>query len=230
MIADVKIGDKWLTADLGYGFNSKHISAPEADIVQIEIPGTSSIIDLTESLSGDVEYKQRTITIKLESTHGKNTYYAQFSELANMYQGRKLKIIFNKDSGYYWEGRISVTETESKFYGSVITISAIVDPYKYETQSSLEPWLWDTFSFNDGVIRNYYDLIAPCSLTIVGRRKKVCPQFICSNAMNVSYLGNIYPLASGETVVPDIFIGEGNHVLTFIGSGTVSVDYRGGSL
>ena len=48
--------------------------------------------------------------------------------------------------------------------------------------------------------------------------------------MNVSYLGNIYQLASGETVVPDIFIGEGNHVLTFIGSGTVSVDYRGGSL
>ncbi len=230
MRADVMIGEKWLTKDFDFIFNDKSISSPEPDIVLIEIPGTSDVIDLTESISGDIEYKQRKITIKLESAHGKDSYYAKFSELANSIHGRKLKIVFNKDSGYYWIGRIKVTGSDPKFYGSTITIEATVDPYKYETQSSLEPWLWDTFSFNDGIIRNYYDLTAPCSLTIVGRRKRVCPKFICSNAMNVSYLGNIYPLASGETVVPDIFIGEGNHVLTFIGSGTVSVDYRGGSL
>lgn len=230
MIADVKIGDKWLQGDLGYAFNDKSISQPEPNLVQLTIPGTSDIIDLTESVSGDIEYKQRTITIKLESTHGKNTMYAKFSDLANRYQGKKLKLIFSKDSGWYWLGRISVSEVTSKFYGSIIVITAIVDPYKYETQSSLEPWLWDTFSFNDGIIRNYYNVQVPGTLTIVGRRKRVCPKIICSTSMNVSYLGNIYPLAAGENTIPDIFIGEGEHVLTFIGYGTVSVDYRGGSL
>lgn len=230
MIADVKIGDKWLSADLGYYFNDKNISTPEPNLVQLEIPGTSDIVDLTETVSGDVEYKQRTVTIKLESVHGKNSMFAKSSDLANRYQGRKLKIVFSKDSGWYWEGRISVSEVTSKFYGSIIVITAIVDPYKYETQSSLEPWKWDPFSFNDGVIRNYYNIQVPGSLTIIGRRKKICPKIICSGAMNVSYLGNIYPLAAGENTIPDIFIGEGEHILTFIGYGTVSVDYRGGSL
>jgi hypothetical protein len=230
MRADVKIGDKWLGADFGFIFNDKTISAPDPQLVIIEIPGTSDVIDLTESVSGDIEYKQRKITIKLESAGGKDSYFAKFSELANYIHGRKLKIIFSKDSGYYWIGRIAVADAEPKFYGQTITITATVDPYKYETQSSLEPWLWDIFSFEDGIIRDYYDIAVPGSITIVGRRKRCCPKFICSGAMTVTYLGNTYNLASGENTVADIFIGEGEHVLTFGGSGTVSVDYRGASL
>lgn len=230
MRADVKIGEKWLAADFDFIFNDKTISSPEPNIVLIEVPGTSDTIDLTESISGDIEYKQRKITIKLESAHGKDSYYAKFSELSNSIHGRKLKIVFNKDSGYYWEGRVKVTGSDPKFYGSTITIEATVDPYKYETQSSLEPWLWDSFSFEDGIIRDYFDIAVPGSITIVGRRKRVCPKFICSGAMTVTYLGNVYNLAAGENIVGDIFIGEGSHVLTFGGTGTVDVDYRGASL
>jgi hypothetical protein len=94
----------------------------------------------------------------------------------------------------------------------------------------MEPWLWDSFSFEDGIIRDYYDISVPGTLTITGRRKRVCPKFICSVAMTVSYLGNTYNLAMGENIVPDIFLGEGEHLLAFGGSGTVDVDYRGGSL
>ncbi len=230
MKADVKIGEKWVSADWGFIFNDKSISPPEPNLVMIEIPGTSDVIDLTESISGDIEYKQRSIMIKLESARGKDSYYSKFSELANYAHGKKMKITFNKDQGYYWIGRITVASAEPKTYGSTITITATVDPYKYETQSSLEPWLWDTFSFEDGIIRNYYNITAPGSLTIVGRRKRVCPKIICSGAMTVTYLGNTYNLAAGENLVTDVFIGEGEHVLTFGGSGTVSVDYRGGSL
>ena len=230
MRADVKIGEKSLVADFGFIFSEKSITPPEPDQVIIEIPGTSDVIDLTESISGEIEYKQRKITIKLESTHGKDRYFADYSKLANYLHGKKMKIVFSKDSGYYWIGRIKVTGSDQKFYGSTITVEATVDPYKYETQSSLEPWLWDTFSFEDGIIRNYYDIAVPGSITIVGRRKRVCPKFICSGAMTVAYLGNTYNLAAGENTVADIYIGEGEHVLTFGGSGTVSIDYKGGSL
>lgn len=230
MRADVKIGDKWMEADMGFIFNSKSISPPDPNLVTIEIPGTSDIIDLTESISGDIEYKRRKITIKLESGTGKDSYYGKYAKLANYLHGKNMKIVFNKDQGYYWIGRITVASAEPKVYGSTITITATVDPYKYETQSSLEPWLWDTFSFEDGIIRNYYNITVPGSLTIVGRRKRVCPKIICSGAMTVTYLGNTYQLTAGENLITDIFIGEGEHVLSFGGSGTVSVDYRGASL
>lgn len=230
MRSDVKIGDKYLTKDYGFLFSSKNISSPKPKLIEIDIPGTSEMIDLTETLSGDVEYDQREITVVVKDIIGVHSYYARLSQLANDIHGQKKELIFSKDSGYYWTGRMDVNTAVAETYGSTFTIKATVDPYKYETQSSLEPWLWDSFSFEDGIIRDYFNIAVPGSITIIGRRKRVCPKFICSNAMNVSYLGNIYPLASGETVVPDIFIGEGNHVLTFIGSGTVSVDYQGGSL
>lgn len=230
MNADVKIGEKWLVKDFDFVFNDKTISAPEPKLTIIEVPGTSDVIDLTESITGDIEYQQRKITIKLESGTGKDSYYGKYAKLANYLHGKNMKVIFNKDQGYYWNGRITIASAEPKVYGSTITIIATVDPYKYETQSSLEPWLWDTFSFEDGIIRNYYNITVPGSLTIVGRRKRVCPKFICSGAMTVTYLGNTYNLATGENIIPDIFIGEGSHVLTFGGTGTVDVDYRGASL
>ena len=230
MYADVKIGDKWMEADLDFLFNDKSISPPEPNLMIVEIPGTSDVIDMTESISGDIEYKQRKITIKLQSGDGQDSYYSKFSELANYIHGKKMKIVFSKDSGYYWIGRITVTGAEPQFYGQDITITATVDPYKYESQSSLEPWLWDSFSFEDGIIRDYFDIAVPGSITIVGRRKRVCPKFICSGAMTVTYLGNTYNLVTGENIVPDIFLGEGEHILTFGGSGTVDVDYQGASL
>lgn len=230
MIADVKIGDKWMTADLGFIFSDKSISPPEPKLTILEIPGTSDVIDLSESVTGDVEYKQRKITIKLESTDGKNSYFSKFSELANLIQGQKRMVIFSKDSGFFWIGRMTLTKADPMFYGQTIEIQATVDPYKYETQLSTEPWEWDSFSFEDGIIRDYFDIAVPGSLTIIGRRKRVCPMFICSNAMTVTYLGNTYNLTTGQNTIPDIFLGEGEHVLTFGGSGTVDVDYQGASL
>lgn len=227
---DIKIGDKWLEADMGFVIKDKLISPPDPKLMIIEIPGTSDVIDLTESISGDIEYKQREITIILESTHGKDSYYSSFSELANLMHGQKRMIIFERDSGYCWIGRVYLHASAPKSYGSTITITGTVDPCKYETQLSTEPWEWDSFSFEDGIIRNYFDIAVPGTLTIIGRRKRVCPMFVCSNAMTVTYLGNTYNLASGQNTIPDIFLGEGSHVLTFGGTGTVDVDYQGASL
>lgn len=42
--------------------------------------------------------------------------------------------------------------------------------------------------------------------------------------------GTNYPLTAGSVSAPDIVLGSGNTTLTFIGSGTVTVKYRGGSL
>lgn len=42
--------------------------------------------------------------------------------------------------------------------------------------------------------------------------------------------GTNYPLTAGNVSAPDIVLGNGNTTLTFIGTGTVTVKYRGGSL
>lgn len=228
--ADVKIGDKWMEEDFGFIFSEKHITPPEPKLSLIGIPGTSDVIDLTETLTGDVEYQEREITITLEHDGGRNTYYSKFSELANYIHGQKMTIVFSKDSGFFWVGRVAVAISEPRFYGSTITVTARTDPYKYERHNSLDPWPWDDLNFFDGIIREYASLPVPSSLTITGRRKKVMPIFHCSNAMQVKYLGNIYNLVQGQNSFWGIRLGYGEHTLQFLGSGTVSVEYRGGSL
>lgn len=228
--ADVKIGDKWMEKDFGFIFNDKFINAPEPKLSLIEIPGTSETIDLTDSLTGDIEYANRELTITLEHDGGKNSYYSKFSELANYIHGQKMKIIFSKDPGFYWIGRVSVLMSEPRFYGSTVMVTALVDPYKYESHSSLDPWSWEEKNAEGVIVREYINLPAPGSLTIIGRRKKVVPNIICSNPMSVRYRGNSYVMQRGDNLNGNIRLGEGNHLLEFLGSGTVSVDYRGGSL
>lgn len=230
MRGDIGIDGKWLEEDFGFVIVDKYITSPQPKIKILEIPGTSDVIDLSEVVTGDVEYKQRQIVIKLESIHGSDTYFEQFSKLSNYLQGRKRRVIFDADSGYYWEGRLEITWADPQIYGASFTLFATVDPYKYETQSSLEPWEWDSFSFEDGIIRDYFDIAVPGSITIIGRRKRACPKIITTNVMTVTYLGNSYNLSLGENIIPDIFLGEGEHVLTFTGTGTVDIDYRGASL
>jgi len=213
MSADVKIGDKWLSADMGWIFSEKSISPPEPNLVLIEIPGTSAVIDLTESLSGDIEYKQRKLGVALISDDGKKSYYSKFSELANTIHGKKERIIFSDDAGFFWIGRVAVTKADPTFYGQTVEISATVDPYKYEVNP--ETYSISTF---------------PGDLTIVGNRKHISPVITCSNVGMVSYLENNYPLTAGINRIPEIFFGAGEHVLTFAGSGTTSVDYQGASL
>lgn len=228
--ADVKIGDKWMEKDFGFIFSEKHITPPEPKLSLIEIPGTSEVIDLTEALTGDVEYQEREITITLEHDGGRNTYYSKFSELANYIHGQKMTIVFSKDSGFFWVGRVAVAISEPRFYGSTITLTGRVDPYKYESHSSLDPWSLADMDVDGVIVRKYTNLDVPGNLIIKGRRKKVVPNFICSNGMAVKYLGNTYSLQMGDNLVGNIRLGEGDHLLEFIGQGVISVDYRGGSL
>lgn len=227
---DIKIDDLYLDKDLGFVVVESYVSPPVPKYNKIEIPGTSDIIDLTESLSGDIEYEEREINITVANIDGLDTYFTRSSKLMNYIHGQKRKIIFDKDRGFYWVGRLETESNDSNLYGSTIAIKAIVDPYKYESHSSLDAWSWADMDIDGVIVRKYTNLDVPGNLIITGRRKKVVPNFICSNGMAVKYLGNTYSLQMGDNLVGNIRLGEGDHLLEFIGQGVISVDYRGGSL
>jgi len=230
--ADVLINGVSMCDTYDLLYSEKNISSPEPVLKQTRIPGSSNIVDTTETLSGDIEYEPREISIIFESMCEKSGFFTTYSKIANAIHGQKVDIIFTKDAGFYYTGRLKVESFEFQTYGGTLTLTGIVEPFKLERFSSDEDWEWDSFSFTDGIIRDYKDLIVSGTreLTITGRRKKVCPVFTCSAAMTVTYLGIVYDLIAGDTIVPEIYLGIGDHVLTFTGTGIVSVDYRGGML
>lgn len=69
-----------------------------------------------------------------------------------------MRIVTDTDRGWYRLGNCHATVPEVKDKREHITVTAELDPYRYERYHSAEPWLWDDFSFIDGVIREYGDI------------------------------------------------------------------------
>lgn len=230
MIAyDVLIGGKSMLDEYGLKIESYNVGMPTPITQLIEITGTSNVVDLTESF-GDVQYKQRPVNIVMSTIAGYADWQALLSAVAGYLHGQRMQIIFGTDVAFYYDARISIDYDKSNEVFSTIVLKGTAHPYKKEVENSDGLWLWDPFSFIDGVIRNYANIDSPGTVTIIGRREKVVPVFTCSAAMTVTYDSVTYDLESGVNTIYALALGEGEHILTFAGVGTVSVAYRGGAL
>ncbi len=237
MVYGVLFGDKHSHRDWQLLLNSRpEISSPVPKTNYIDIPGGDGILDMTESLTGDVQYKTRTMGFTFTTLKARRKWFSLYSDILGYLHGQRMKIILDEDPAFYYIGRVSVDEWKSSEKYSTIAVSAEVEPYKYERSSSLEDWEWDSFNFEEGIIREYKGLAVEGFLDfmIVGRRKKVIPSFIVSSAdgsgMEVEFEGNVYRLPDGTSRILNIAIREGGNILHFAGNGTVSIDYRGGRL
>lgn len=138
----------------------------------VDIPGTSSVIDFSKSLSGDSNYKRRTLNIFLNKFKESN-YIQDYSKIQNALHGKEMKIIFSTDPEKYFIGTIKVgalTEPFKKVWK--LTISCDIDPFKYDIIASDEDWIWDDFSFENGILNEFKDLVVDGELEIVIIRKK----------------------------------------------------------
>lgn len=212
------------------------ISPPSPKTNYIDIPGGDGCLDLTESLTGDVQYRTRAIKFTFVTVRPRRQWTDLYSDIQDCIHGQRMKIILDEAPDYYYAGRVTVNRWESSEKYSTIVVDAEADPYRYERFSSLEDWEWDSFNFETGIIREYGNLTVDGELDVVipGRRKKVIPSFTVSSesgdGLEVGFEGSTYSLPDGASRVLNIAMKEGSSRLHFAGRGTVSIDYRGGRL
>lgn len=209
---------------------------PETKTHYVDIPGANGQIDLTESLTGYPVYENRTGSIEFYVANGYEDWSILYSKIMNYLHGKRMRATLEDDRYFYYEGRFEVNKWTSDKWYSKITIDYDVYPYKKEPNTSLEPWLWDPFDFEYGIIRDYSELVVDglLGLEILGRQEPIVPEITADsdsgNGMLVMVGSKVYELTDGVNVNPNIVIGEANVTLIFIGNGTVSVNYQGGML
>lgn len=218
--------------DLGLIYNTKTIGEPTPQIRLVNIPGRNGALDLTEVLTNDVRYEMRTISMQFTVNKLFPRWEEVRSAVANVLHGNRFKIVFDDDPGYYWFGRVLVGDLVPDGTIATLTISAEVNPYKTDITSSAEPWLWDPFSFETGIINELYDIVVSGSKTvnIIVSGASVNPVITSDAAMTVTFDGNTYNIAAGTQTVYDILITEGENELTFTGNGTITIDYANSRL
>lgn len=231
----VQIGEKHTYKDWNLILTSTDIDFPDPKTETVDIPGADGELDFSEVLTGDISYKNRKISFEFEMVDRFANWKNKISEISNYIHGRKFKIILDADPSFYYYGRVTVNDFKSNKSTGTITIEVDVEPYKYDLYSSLEDWLWDSFNFETGVINetNELQVNGELEVAIYGRRKKVIPKITCNsseNQMQVVFKDETYNLSNGTQKILNIEICEGENVLKFIGNGTISIEYRGGSL
>ena len=227
----VRFGTKHSYDDFDLILQKKDLSLPEPKTEQIEVTGRNGAIDLTESLVDEVTFKNRTITFTFVVLNGLLYWSKALSDLTNYLHGRKMQIILDADKTFYYYGRCTVDKFESKQRLATIVVKCDVEPFKIEVNGAGMPWLWDTFSFINGIIHvNEVTVSGTKTVNLLNRRKVVSPTFTCSEAMVVTFDSVTYNLPAGKTTVYDIRLQEGDNEVTFTGNGTVKIEYKGGSL
>jgi len=218
--------------------NNNYIGDPEMETTYIQVPGRNGLIDASEVISGRRIYTKRALSFELGGVNPRLNWDGIISGLRNNVNGRVCRLTIDNDTSYYWRGRVYINGFDRfRDLGTLKLDVPVADPYKYDVLSSADPWLWDPFNFETGVIiqQDAKVISGSGSISIPHGHMPTCPQFVVSSLISAPFTvmseAKSYELTTGTNVIPAILVGGDQDVtLDFTGSATVQVVYRGGSL
>ena len=183
-----------------------------AKTTYVDIPGGDGSVDLTEAL-GEVKYKDRECTFTFTVFP-----YEDFEEkkkyISNLLNGRRCRIILDKDPEYYWDSRCLVQNYECNKNLRKIAIKATMAPYKLRIRQTVV-----TVPAGNSVVR-----------TLSNGRKSVIPTITTTAPARVIFEGNSYDLGIGTHTILNIQLKYGKQDVTVTSESPVKFTYQEGDL
>lgn len=210
----VTFGTKHSYKDFGLILSSKTIGLPDLKTETQDVPGMDGELDLTDAITDDVKFKNRKLSFTFTVIDPVKQFFIVLSEVTNFLHGKRLRVVMDDDKNFYYEGRCKVNQFKTDKRTATIIIDCDVEPFKTEINSYV----------------NEVKVSGSATINLINRRKIVSPTFTCTSAMTVSFNSSTYSIPKGTTTVLDIRLQEGDNYVTFRGTGTVTIQYKGGSL
>lgn len=207
------IFDKYNTAyDWGLLLTAKALTDPEVKTNYQTLDGASGSLDLTEALTGEVAYNDRTLSASFSLSDGTvQEREAVLRDVVTALHGRKVSIIEPDDLEHYLVGRVQVTGRTNTLAYATLDVEAICEPWRYANNESERRV--DVRGITDVVIRN-------------AGPKTVCPVITVTGEVSVTYNGATTELTTGSYKITDIRLKTGANIIGVAGSGTVVFSYR----
>lgn len=106
------------------------VSPPEPIRHEVEIPGTSKVVDVQKLLTGRVNFKQRTFRANFVLLEDRAVWESIYEKIVNYLQGQTMDIVLDSDRDYAYTGTLQVENWDPRELEAYITITADVAPYK----------------------------------------------------------------------------------------------------
>lgn len=178
----------------------------------VDIPGGDGSVDLTEAL-GEVRYKDRECTFTF-TVFPHDDFEEKKQEVSNLLNGRRCKIVLDKDPDYYWLGRCVINEYASDKNLHKVVVKATVAPYKLKT--------------------NQTSMTIPAGKNVTGSlwngRKTVVPTITNTAEATVIFGGVEHELSAGTHKILNIELVEGINAVVVTSTAPVKFTYQEGDL
>lgn len=191
----------------------KDVTPPEPKTNYVEIDGMDGTLDLSESLTGEITYKDRTVSASFWTSEG--SFKERASLLRNIVSslhGKKIKIIEPDDPDHYFYGRVNVKYLTNTLPYATFTIEAICEPWRYAVEETVRIVPLKS-SFTNIVINN-------------NGVKTVCPTIELTDNAVISLDGINIPFVAGKYKISDITFRQGVNIIKVSGSGSMIITYR----
>lgn len=194
---------------------SKNIPDPEPNTNYVKIDGMNGTLDLSESLTGEVTYQDRTITATFWTDKGtREDRQRLLREIRLALHGKKVKIIEPDDPEHYFYGRIKIKSEKNVLPYAEFTIEAVCEPWRYATYDSERSVVVRGGAVVDVVINN-------------NGMKTLCPTItVSSGHVYITHEGVKTSLISGVYKLSNIKLRPGINIINVSGLGLVTFSYK----
>lgn len=129
----IRFGEKHSYDDWGL-FLTKDpvVPPPDPRTYYTEIPGSSGNLDLTNSLTGEVTYNDRSATFSFALKSDRVEWPRVKHEILNYLHGEKMEVVLDNDPDYYYFGRLELASWNPKDHQVDLSIKGTFEPFKYE--------------------------------------------------------------------------------------------------
>lgn len=216
------------------------VNPPEVEENYVKIAGQDGFVDLTELLADRPIFGKRTGSWEFIAHPDyaiAEPWEIKYSSIMSYLHGQFHNVILEDDPNYFYSGRLKVNNWKSDKDWSLVTIDYVLQPYKRELEDvGSEPWKWDPFNFETGVIDNAYLVPISGTKTIIlaGGNEPVSPLIEASiadgNSLTLTFKGATYTLQHGINHINGLVLSPGENTFIFSGNGSVSINYRRGWL
>jgi len=184
----------------------------------VDVPGRiAGPLDMSTALTeGEPRFGSRTLTATFESSEGSRLERkARISTMINWLTGWRMNIVLPDDPDRYLTGRLHVEELYNDMAHCSVAVTAICDPWLYAAAETVVELEATTEEQTETLTNGGRMTVVPV-LEIAGEEANVLLQFGAAS----------WALGPGTYQLPALVLTQGEHLLTYSGTGSVKITYR----
>jgi hypothetical protein len=184
----------------------------------VDVPGRiAGPLDLSAALTeGEPRFGPRTLEATFETSEGNRLdRKAQIATMIGWLSGWRMNITLPDDPDRYLVGRLHVEELYNDMAHAAVRVTVVCEPWLYANTETVVNLTAATSAQTKTLVNSGRRTVVPL-LEISGTNASVLIQFGTSS----------WSLGAGTYQLPDMVLTQGEHALTYSGTGSVKLTYR----